>query len=56
MAADVTGKAMKGAMNAVMADGVLHSVMKHQENISSVALMMDLSDVLTGLWTKCERK
>ena len=44
--ADVTGKLMKGAMNAVMTDGILHSVVKEQEKLSPAALLMKLNDVL----------
>jgi len=44
--ADVTGKGLKGAMNAVMADGILHSVAREQEKISSASLMMGLNEVL----------
>jgi len=44
--ADVTGKAMKGAMNAVMADGVLRATAKAQEQLSPASLMSDLNDVL----------
>jgi len=46
--ADVTGKAMKGAMNAVMVDGILHAVAKDMEQLSPAFLMMGLNDVLTG--------
>jgi len=44
--ADVTGKAMKGAMNAVMADGVLRMAAKAQEKLSPASLMAELNDVL----------
>jgi len=44
--ADVTGKAMKGAMNAVMVDGILHSVAKGQEKLSPAFLLSELNDVL----------
>ena len=44
--ADVTGKGLKGAMNAVMADGILHSVAREQEKLSSASLMMGLNEVL----------
>jgi len=44
--ADVSGKALKGAMNAVMADGILHSVAKNQEKLSPAFLMMEINDVL----------
>ncbi|MBC8427665.1 serine/threonine-protein phosphatase [bacterium] len=46
--ADVTGKAMKGAMNAVMADGVLRMAAKAQEQLSPASLMAELNDVLKG--------
>ncbi|MBC8236336.1 SpoIIE family protein phosphatase [bacterium] len=46
--ADVTGKAMKGAMNAVMADGVLRMAAEEMENLSSASLMMKVNNVLTG--------
>jgi len=44
--ADVCGKAMKGAMNAVMTDGILHSVAKDREKLSPASLMVELNDVL----------
>ena len=44
--ADVTGKAMKGAMNAVMTNGILHSVAKGQERLYPASLLMELNDVL----------
>jgi len=46
--ADVTGKAMKGAMNAVMADGVLRATAKTQKQLSPASLMTELNDVLKG--------
>ena len=46
--ADVTGKAMKGAMNAVMTDGILRATAKEQEQFSPASLMMTLNDVLKG--------
>jgi len=46
--ADVCGKAMKGAMNAMMTDGILHSVAKDMEKLSPASLMMGLNDVLKG--------
>jgi sigma-B regulation protein RsbU (phosphoserine phosphatase) len=46
--ADVTGKAMKGAMNAVMTDGILRATAKEQENFTPDSLMMALNDVLKG--------
>ena len=45
---DVTGHGMQGAMNAVMTDGILHSVAKGQEILSPAQLMSDLNDVLNG--------
>jgi len=44
--ADVTGKAMKGAMNAVMTDGILRATAKEQEQFTPASLMMTLNDVL----------
>jgi len=44
--ADITGKGMKGAMNAVMTDGILHMAAKEQEQLSPAFLMMELNDVL----------
>ena len=44
--ADVCGKAMKGAMNAVMADGVLRMAVKKVEQLSPGSLMSDLNNVL----------
>jgi len=46
--ADVCGKAMKGAMNAMMTDGILHSVAKDMEKLSPASLMMGLNEVLKG--------
>ncbi|MBC8230455.1 SpoIIE family protein phosphatase [bacterium] len=46
--ADVTGKAMKGAMNAVMTDGILRATAKEQEQFTPASLMMTLNDVLKG--------
>ena len=43
---DVTGKAMKGAMNAVMADGILHSIAHNQADYSPASLLMGLNNVL----------
>jgi len=42
----VTGKAMKGAMNAVMTNGVLRLAAKPQPNLSPAALLGELNDVL----------
>jgi hypothetical protein len=39
VAADVTGKGMKGAMNAVMTDGVLHMAAKVHPDLSPGALI-----------------
>ena len=44
----VTGHGMQGAMNAVMTDGILHSVAKGQEIQSPAQLMSDLNEVLNG--------
>jgi len=44
--ADVAGKAMKGAMNAVMADGILRATAKEQEQFTPASLMVTLNDVL----------
>ena len=46
--ADVCGKGMKGAMNAVMADGVLHASAAEMESLSPAPLMMKLNNVLKG--------
>ncbi|MBM3236148.1 hypothetical protein FJZ31_07595 [Candidatus Poribacteria bacterium] len=43
---DVSGKGLKGAMNAVMTDGILHSVAKGQEKLSPASLMVGINDVL----------
>ncbi len=40
--ADVTGKAMKGAMSTVMTNGILHSIAKEQEHLSPAVLLMEL--------------
>jgi serine phosphatase RsbU (regulator of sigma subunit) len=44
--ADVTGKAMKGAMNAVMADGILRMAAEEMERLSPSSLLMKLNGVL----------
>jgi len=46
--ADVTGKAMKGAMNAVMTDGVLRAAAIEQGQFTPASLMMTLNNALTG--------
>jgi len=46
--ADVTGKAMKGAMNAVMADGILRATGREQVQFTPASLLMALNDVLKG--------
>jgi len=46
--ADVCGKAMKGAMNAMMTDGILHSVAKDMEKLAPASLMIGLNEVLKG--------
>jgi len=50
--ADVTGKAMKGAMNAVMTDGILHTAAKEMEKLSPASLLMSINEVLK---TRMER-
>ena len=44
--ADVTGKAMKGAMNAVMTDGILRATAMEQIDFTPASLMMTLNNVL----------
>ena len=44
--ADVCGKAMKGAMNAVMTDGILHAKAEEMENLSPASLMMKVNNIL----------
>ena len=44
--ADVTGKAMKGAMNAVMTDGILRATAMEQIEFTPASLMMTLNNVL----------
>ena len=44
--ADVTGKAMKGAMNAIMTDGILRATANEQEQFSPASLMIALNNVL----------
>jgi len=46
--ADVTGKAMKGAMNAVMTDGILRMAAEEMETLSPASLMMKVNNVLRG--------
>ena len=46
--ADVTGKAMKGAMNAVMTDGILRTAAIEQEDFTPASLMMTLNNALKG--------
>jgi len=46
--ADVCGKAMKGAMNTMMTDGILHSVAKDMEKLAPAFLMRGLNEVLKG--------
>lgn len=43
---DVTGKKMNGAMNAVMADGILHAKAEEMEELSPAVLLAKLNDVL----------
>jgi len=44
--ADVTGKAMKGAMNAVMTDGILRATAIEQGEYTPASLMVTLNNVL----------
>ncbi|MBC8236042.1 SpoIIE family protein phosphatase [bacterium] len=44
--ADVTGKAMKGAMHAVMTDGILRATAIEQREYTPASLMMTLNNVL----------
>jgi len=44
--ADVMGKAMKGAMNAMMTSGLLRMAAKGQEQLSPSSLLMEVNDVL----------
>lgn len=44
--ADVTGKAMRGAMNAVMADGILRMAAEEMDELSPARLMNKMNDVL----------
>ena len=44
--ADVTGKAMKGAMNAVMVDGVLRTAADGMDQLSPSSLMMIVNNIL----------
>jgi len=44
--ADVCGKGLKGAMNAVMADGVVRMAAKGKEQLSPASLMSEVNDVL----------
>ncbi|MBC8227986.1 serine/threonine-protein phosphatase [bacterium] len=46
--ADVSGKAMKGAMNAVMADGILRASAQEIDRFSPAFLMMKVNNVLKG--------
>jgi sigma-B regulation protein RsbU (phosphoserine phosphatase) len=46
--ADVMGKAMKGAMNAVMTDGILHATAMEQGQFTPASLMMTLNNALKG--------
>jgi len=45
---DVCGKAMKGAMNAVMTDGILRAVAMEQGEFTPASLMMTLNNTLKG--------
>jgi len=44
--ADVSGKAMKGAMNAVMTDGILRASAQEIDRFSPASLMMKVNNVL----------
>jgi len=44
--ADVMGKAMKGAMNAMMTDGILRMAAKKQAQLSPASLLMEVNDIL----------
>jgi serine phosphatase RsbU (regulator of sigma subunit)/ligand-binding sensor domain-containing protein len=44
--ADVTGKGLKGAMYAVMTDGILHTLLEENEWLPPASLMMKLNNVL----------
>jgi len=46
--ADVTGKAMKGAMNAVMTDGMLRTAAIEQGQFTPASLMTTLNNILKG--------
>jgi sigma-B regulation protein RsbU (phosphoserine phosphatase) len=46
--ADVTGKGMKGAMNAVMTDGILRMAAEEIEQLSPASLLVKLNNVLKG--------
>lgn len=47
--ADVTGKAMKGAMNAVMTDGILHAKLEEiEENVTPAILLSKINNVLNA--------
>jgi len=46
--ADVTGKAMKGAMNAVMTDGILRTAAIEQGQFTPASLMTTLNNTLKG--------
>jgi len=45
--ADVTGKGMQGAMNAVMTNGILHSLTAHQPRLQPGNTLVKLNDLLT---------
>ena len=46
--ADVTGKGLKGAMNAVMTDGILHTAAEEMEQLSPSSLMRIINNILTA--------
>ena len=43
---DVTGKGLKGAMNAVMTDGIIHMALKGKERPSPASLLTEINDIL----------
>ena len=45
---DVTGHGMKGAMNAMMTDGILRMAAEETETLSPASLMMKVNNVLTS--------
>jgi ligand-binding sensor domain-containing protein len=45
---DVTGHGMRGAMNAMMTNGILHSVVEANQELAPAELMAGLNNTLTG--------